>query len=287
MTTMTRTCFVAGAPIAQSRSPMIHGRWIAELGLDAAYVRIEAQPDALPDLLARVRSGELLGGNLTKPLKEAALPSLDALTADAAAMGAVNTVFMDRGKLTGANTDVPGFFAHLDEKCADWLRSAEQVLVLGAGGAARAVIYGLLQRGIPRILIANRSAARAQALIDSFGALAGPARIAVAPWPVSSATLASSRLVINTTSLGMVGQPPLVLDWPDRVDDMIVYDIVYVPLETDFLREARRRGARTVDGLGMLLHQAAIAFGFWFGTTPQVTPDLWAMVAADITRATG
>ncbi len=284
---MTRTCFVAGSPIAQSRSPMIHGRWIAELGLDAAYVRIEAQPDALPGLLARVRNGELLGGNLTKPLKEAALPALDTLTDDAAALGAVNTVFMDRGALTGANTDVPGFFAHLDETCPGWQRSVDQVLVLGAGGAARAVIYGLLQRQIRQILITNRSAARAQALIESFGGLVRAAQIAIVPWPVPSAAMASSQLVINTTSLGMVGQPALALDWPERLDGTIVYDIVYVPLETDLLLQARRRGARTVDGLGMLLHQAATAFGFWFGTTPQVTPDLWAMVAADITRTAG
>ncbi|MCX7323825.1 MAG: shikimate dehydrogenase [Hyphomicrobiales bacterium] len=284
---MTRTCFVAGSPIAQSRSPMIHGRWIAELGLDAAYVRIEAQPDALPGLLARVRNGEFLGGNLTKPLKEAALPSLDALTDDAAAMGAVNTVFMDQGTLTGANTDVPGFFAHLDETCPGWDRSVDQVLVLGAGGAARAVIYGLLQRRISRILIANRSVARAQALIESFAHLALGSEVGHVPWPVASASLSSSQLVINTTSLGMVGQPALVLNWPDRLDGTIVYDIVYVPLDTELLRQARRRGARTVDGLGMLLHQAAIAFGFWFGGTPQVTPDLWAMVAADITRTTG
>jgi shikimate dehydrogenase len=266
---------------------MIHGRWIAELGLDAAYMTIEAQPDALPGLLARVRNGELLGGNLTKPLKEAALPSLDALTDDAAAMGAVNTVFMDQGKLTGANTDVPGCFAHLDETCPGWDRTVDQVLVLGAGGAARAVIYGLLQRRMPRILIANRSVARAQALIEAFAHLALGSEVGHVPWPVASASLSSSQLVINTTSLGMVGQPALVLDWPDRLDGTIVYDIVYVPLETDLIRQARRRGARTVDGLGMLLHQAAIAFSFWFGATPQVTPDLWAMVAADITRTTG
>ncbi|MCX7339560.1 MAG: shikimate dehydrogenase [Hyphomicrobiales bacterium] len=284
---MTRTCFVAGSPIAQSRSPMIHGHWIAERGLDATYQRIEAQTDVLPTLLARVRSGELLGGNLTKPLKEAALPALDTLTDDAAAMGAVNTVFVHQGKLTGANTDVPGFLAHLDETCPDWQRSVDQALVLGAGGAARAVVYGLLQRRIPRILIANRSGARAQALIDSFGGLTAGRQLCPAPWPVASSTLSSCQLVINTTSLGMVGQPALALAWPDSLDGTIVYDIVYVPLETDLLRQARRRGARTVDGLGMLLHQAAIAFGFWFGTTPQVTPELWAMVAADITGTTG
>lgn len=284
---MIRTCFVAGSPIAQSRSPLIHRHWIAQLGITADYVRVETDVSSLPALLAQIRGQHYLGGNLTKPLKEAAVPLLDVLTPDAAVMGAVNTVFMSAGQLTGANTDVPGFFGHLDDKCPNWADSVDKVLVLGAGGAARAVIYGLLQRRIPSIMIANRSRARVDALMASFAGMLGVTRLDPVPWPVGAEMIASSQLVINTTSLGMAGQPPLEVPLPDSMAGTIVYDIVYVPLETNLLRTARLRGATTVDGLGMLLHQAAVAFGHWFDTVPQVTPELWSMVAADITRTTG
>jgi shikimate dehydrogenase len=281
MTPRPQRCFIAGSPVSQSRSPMIHGHWFAAHGVDATYERIETTPDQLPALLARVRSGELLGGNLTIPLKEAVVPLLDRLTPEAAAMGAVNTVYRDGEALCGANTDVPGYFAHLDETAPGWDDTPVDVLVLGAGGAGRAIAWGLLRRRVGIVTLANRSRARAEAIAAS---LADP-RLRVADWPVDPALLGSVGLIINTTSLGMSGQPALELDWPERLDGVIVSDVVYKPLETGLLSEGAARGAKPVDGLGMLLQQAAIAFGIWFGTTPRVTPALRALVEADLLAA--
>ena len=281
---MTHLCFVAGSPISHSRSPMIHGFWMAERGLDARYERIETTPDQLAGLLARVRTGELRGGNLTVPLKEAVIPHLDELTPDAAAMGAVNTVWMKDGRLMGANTDVDGFFEHLGQELPGWSCAGRDVLVLGAGGAARAIVHGLMRRGAAAVTIANRSAARAEALVSSLADSRPGAstRLRLASWPVGADQIAAHAMVVNTTSLGMKGQPPLPIDWPARVDGQVFYDIVYAPLVTPFLAEARARGGLTVDGLGMLLHQAALAFGHWFGTVPRVGRELRALVEADL-----
>lgn len=279
---MTSRCFVAGQPIAHSRSPLIHGGWIAELGIDASYEKVECGAEGLPALLGRIRSGEFLGGNLTIPLKEAAPPLLDDLTEDARRMGAVNTVFRRDGRLVGANTDVAGYFAHLDQTCPDWRARPPRVLLLGAGGAARAIAWGLLDREVAALTICNRSLARAEELAMALGKDKAGRNLAVAPWEDASARLMQADLVINATSLGMKGQPPLTLDWPDDLRGRIVSDIVYAPLETDLLRDGRLRGARVVDGLGMLLHQAAFAFEFWFGRRPAVTPALWRRIADDI-----
>jgi shikimate dehydrogenase len=260
---------------------MIHGHWIAALGLDAEYGRREVTPETLPVLLEDVRTGAVHGANLTVPLKEAVVPLLDRLTPEAKAMGAVNTIFMADGALTGANTDVPGFFAHLDEAAPGWSSAPGDALVLGAGGAARAIAYGLIRRGLGQVKICNRSPERARALAEGLGGKA--ASIA---WPPAANELGEARLIVNATSLGMKGQPPLALEWPPRLDGRIACDIVYDPLETGFLMEARARGASCVDGLGMLLHQAALAFGCWFGTAPAVTPALRALVEADL-RAPG
>lgn len=275
---MNQRCFVAGQPIAHSRSPLIHGHWLAEHAIAAEYARVECGAAQLPSLLARVRSGELLGGNLTVPLKEAALPLLDGVMPEARDMGAVNTVFRREGALWGANTDVPGYFAHLDQTCPGWDGDPVDALVLGAGGAARAIIWGLLRRNLRSVTVANRSPDRALALAASLG----DPRIQPAPWPPSPEALARAGLIVNATSLGMKGQPALDLAWPDDLSRAIVSDIVYVPLITPMLDAAGARGARTVDGLGMLLHQAALAFAFWFGVTPRVTPELREKVAADI-----
>lgn len=277
---MNPRCFVAGQPIAHSRSPLIHGHWLTEHAIAAEYGRVECGAAELPSLLARVRSGDLLGGNLTVPLKEAALPLLDEVTPEARDMGAVNTVFRREGALWGANTDVPGYFAHLDQTCPGWDAEPVDALVLGAGGAARAIIWGLLRRNLRSVTVANRSPDRALALAASLG----DPRIQAAPWPPSPKALAGAGLIINATSLGMKGQPALDLAWPDDLSRAIVSDIVYVPLITPMLEAAGARGARTVDGLGMLLHQAALAFAFWFGVTPRVTPELREKVAADIPR---
>jgi shikimate dehydrogenase len=271
-------CFVAGSPIAHSRSPLIHGHWLDALGLAGSYERIEVRPADLPALLARVRAGELAGGNLTVPLKEAAVPLLDDISPAAAAMGAVNTVFMRDGRLCGENTDVPGFFASLDAEVPGWDRKARHVLILGAGGAARAIAYGFLKRNVTLVSLANRTPERAVAIRD---ALADP-RLRVQAWPVEASVVAAHDVIVNATSLGMKGQPPLDLHWPDDMAGKLVSDAVYVPLETTLLASARARGATCVDGLGMLLHQAALAFGHWFGTTPGVTPTLRRLIEADL-----
>lgn len=280
---MTKRCFVAGFPIRQSRSPLIHSHWIAERGLDASYERLEVKPEDLPDLITKVRDGMYLGGNLTIPLKQAVLPLLDDITEDARAMGAVNTVCLHEGRVTGANTDVAGFFAHLDLTCPGWDQKPASVLLLGAGGAANAIVYGLLARNIRSLSIANRSEGRITALLDHI-LKTRPATVPLIreTWPVTPDLLAASDLVINSTSLGMTGQPPLDLAWPTYVSQTIAYDIVYAPLITPFLRDAEFKGGRTVDGLGMLLHQAALAFSHWFGTVPAVTPELRALVEADL-----
>ncbi len=279
---MTDRCFVAGSPIAHSRSPMIHGHWMRERGMDALYERIETTPEKLPALLDQVRAGVFVGGNLTIPLKQVALPHLDAITPDAEAMGAVNTVFMKDGKLWGANTDVPGFFAHLDQDVAGWDAGQPDVLVIGAGGAARAIVHGLLGRKTGTIRVTNRSADRVTALFAAFSQHPGSHRLLREAWPPGAAALRASQIVINATSLGMVGQPPLELDWPTDAGTRIACDAVYVPLLTRFLSDAAASGAKPVDGLGMLLHQAALAFGLWFGAPPVVSSGLRAMVEADL-----
>ncbi len=283
---MTARCFVAGSPIAHSRSPLIHGYWIAERSLDATYERIETTPETLGALLGRVRTGEFRGGNLTVPLKEAALPLLDRITPEAEAMGAVNTVMMRDGALLGANTDVPGFFAHLDHAAAGWDAQPRPAVVLGAGGAARAIVYGLMRRNVASITIANRSPDRAKLLAAQLAQPQAPP-LEVAAWPPQPELLEGAGLIVQTTSLGMKGQPELEMAWPGALAGIVACDIVYAPLETSFLAEAARRGAVCVDGLGMLLHQAALAFGLWFGDTPTVSAALRAKITRDLQPQTG
>jgi shikimate dehydrogenase len=276
---LTQHCFVAGRPISQSRSPLIHGNWIARHGIDAVYGRREAGPEDLPAIIADIASGRALGCNLTKPLKEAALPLVDRLTPDARAMGAINTLYRQDGLIWGANTDAPGYFAHLDASAPGWDADRPSVLVLGAGGACRAVLHGLLVRKVGAVRLSNRSAERAQGLSDTF---VDP-RLTLAAWPPARTEIASARLIINTTSLGMAGQPALDLVWPEHMTGQIVSDLVYAPLETPMLAAGRARGAHAVDGLGMLLHQAAIAFALWFGVRPVVDDALRDLVVADLT----
>jgi shikimate dehydrogenase len=277
---MSPRCFVIGHPIAHSRSPLIHGTWLAQHGLAGSYERIDVAPAALPGFIARIRSGELTGGNVTVPLKEAVLPLLDVVTETARTMGAANTLWCEGGRLHGDNTDAAGFLGHLDATVPGWDARVETALLLGAGGAARAIAYGLIKRGVPRIVLANRNLARAQDLAASLGgSLEG------ATWESRNAHVSAADLIVNTTSLGMKGQPPLDLDLAALRPGTIVDDIVYVPLKTDLLVEAERRGGVIVDGLGMLLHQAVPGFARWFGVTPSVTPALRARLEADILGA--
>jgi shikimate dehydrogenase len=270
-------CFVIGHPIAHSRSPLIHGGWIAEHGLAGSYDRIDVTPADLPDFLARFRAGAFAGGNVTVPHKQAVLPLLDHVGEAARAIGAVNMLWREKDRLCGDNTDGVGFLGHLDACVGGWDARAATALVIGAGGAARAVCHGLKARGLARIVVVNRSPARAQELAVAIGA-----PLAAQAWEQLPALVGEGDLIVNTTSLGMTGQPPLDLDLAALRPGTIVDDIVYVPLKTALLIEAERRGGVPVDGLGMLLHQAVPGFARWFGVRPSVTTALRARLEADI-----
>ncbi|MDP4003938.1 shikimate dehydrogenase [Methylobacterium sp. NEAU K] len=278
---MIPRAFVVGHPIAHSRSPLIHGYWLAEHGIPGSYERLDVAPEAFADFIRGLPESGLRGGNVTIPHKEAAFARVDILTPRAEKIGAVNTLVVEPdGRIRGDNTDAPGFCAHLDHSLgAGWLERAGggTAVVLGAGGAARAIVVGLAERGLRRILVANRTPARA----ETVAALA-PGIGAALAWDDLPAALGGAGLLVNTTSLGMKGQPPLDIDLAPMPAGAAVADIVYAPLETDLLAAARRRGLAAVDGLGMLLHQAVPGFEAWFGLRPSVTPGLRDRIVADI-----
>ncbi|MGH1587464.1 shikimate dehydrogenase [Methylobacterium phyllosphaerae] len=272
--------FVVGHPIAHSRSPLIHGHWLAEHGLAGSYERLDVAPEAFPDFVRGLPASGYRGGNVTIPHKEAAFALADTLTPRAEKIGAVNTLVVEPdGRIRGDNTDAPGFCAHLDQSLGEaWpARAGGTAVVLGAGGAARAIVVGLAERGMARILVANRTLSRAEAV----AALAPGIGTALA-WDALPAALREAGLLVNTTSLGMKGQPPLDLDLAPLPAEAAVADIVYAPLETALLAAARRRGLAAVDGLGMLLHQAVPGFEAWFGLRPTVTPALRDRIVADL-----
>lgn len=272
--------FVVGHPIGHSRSPLIHGYWLRKHGLEGSYERVDIAPADFADFLRSFQDEGFRGGNVTIPHKQAAFRLADTLTERARRLQAVNTLWVEDGCIHGDNTDELGFIASLDQALgSDWDREIRTVLVLGAGGAARAVIAGLLDRGLERVMIANRTLARAQDLAAS-----DRNRIEALAWDEIAGALSGADILVNTTSLGMTGQPPLNLDLAGLPDHAAVADIVYVPLETPLLAAARRRGLRAVDGLGMLLHQAAPGFARWFGVTPEVTPTLRSVIVADIEK---
>lgn len=273
--------FVVGHPIAHSRSPLIHGHWLAEHGLPGAYERVDVAPADFPAFLRGFAERGFRGGNVTLPHKEAAFRLVDRLTERARRVEAVNTLWIEQGRIVGDNTDGAGFLANLDQALGpDWMRPGGCALVLGAGGAARAIVASLVERGSGRILVANRTLERAQDLRSL-----DPRRIEPLAWSDLEEALAGADLLVNTTSLGMAGQPPLDLDLGRLQPRAVVTDVVYAPLETALLATARARGCRTVDGLGMLLHQAAPGFARWFGVVPEVTPQLRAAIEADLRRA--
>ena len=276
---MAPRCFVIGHPVAHSRSPLIHGRWLSEHGLEGSYERVDVAPADLPAFVERLRSGAFTGGNVTVPHKEAMLPLIDEVSEAASAIGAVNTLWREEDRICGDNTDVSGFLAHLDASAPDWDQRVRTALVLGAGGAARGIAFGLKARGVSRIFVVNRSRARGNHLAAVLGA-----PVEAADWDERTRLVATADLIVNTTALGMHGQPLLDLDLAGLRVGTIVDDIVYVPLKTPLLVEAERRGGIAVDGLGMLLHQAVPGFARWFGVTPSVTPALRALLEADILR---
>lgn len=273
---MTRAACLIGWPAAHSRSPIIHKYWLKSFGIDGDY-RIEAvRPEDLAAFVARLNERGYVGANITIPHKEKVLALADA-DARARAVGAANTLWFDGGTLRATNTDVEGFIDSLDVSSPGWDKTTNEALVLGAGGAARAVLFGLIERGIKTIHLVNRTLPRAEALARQFGAGVKPAT-----WDRLPALLARAALLVNTTSLGMKGQPPLDIDVGLLPADATVADAVYIPLDTDLLNAARVRGLTTADGLGMLLHQAVRGFSLWFGERPAVTAELRALVEADL-----
>lgn len=268
--------FVCGHPIGHSRSPLIHRYWLKELNLAGSYEPLDVPPGSLADLLSEISAGAWTGGNVTIPLKEAAHRLVSRRDRAAERIGAVNTLWLDNGTVVGGNTDAYGFAANLDARGGSW-RDAGSAAVLGAGGAARAVIHALQEAGIGDIRVVNRTTVRAEALAVAFGK-----GVSAHAWPALDGLLPSTELLINTTALGMTGQPPLEIDIPALPRAAVVADIVYAPLETPLLRRAREGGLTAVDGLGMLLHQAVPGFERWFGKKPVVSDELRAHIVADL-----
>jgi shikimate dehydrogenase len=274
--------FVVGHPIKHSRSPLIHGYWLKQYGLDGSYERIDVAPVNFGDFLKSFPTRGFAGGNVTIPHKEMAFLGVDRRREQAERVGAVNTLWIEDGVLWGDNTDVTGFMAHLDASLGTgWEQDVETVLVLGAGGAARAVVAGLQNRPCKRIFVANRTLSKAEDLVRDLRR-GSPVGLETSAWEALGRVIPHAQLIVNTTSLGMAGQPPLTLDLAKAPRNAAVADIVYVPLETPLLAAAAAHNLRTVDGLGMLLHQAVPGFRRWFGVTPEVTPELRALILADI-----
>ena len=255
---------------------MLHRHWLRSLGLRGSYEFQDVAPADLPRFIAGLRDNGFAGGNITVPHKVAAMPLLTRVDATAQAIGAVNTIWFEGDALVGANTDVAGFLANLDDRAPGWDLGGRDAVILGAGGAARAAAFGLLQRGF-RAHLVNRTFGTAEALARQFGGGATAHSMQALPDLMSQASL-----LVNTTSLGMLAKPDLNLDLAPLPRHAVVCDVVYVPLQTRLLHDADVRGHRVVDGLGMLLHQAVAGFARWFGATPVVTEELRSMVAADI-----
>jgi shikimate dehydrogenase len=270
-----RAACVIGWPAGHSRSPLIHNYWIKQHGIIGEYRREAVPPEEFPAFVANLAANGYVGANVTIPHKETAL-ALSEPDDRAKAVGAANTLWLDNGFLRSTNTDVEGFLENLDASAPGWDRGLNSAVVLGAGGAARAVVFGLQARGVGRICVVNRTLERAQALGARFGKKVEPH-----DWGALPDLLAGADLLVNTTSLGMTGQPPLEIDLK-LPDTAVIAELVYVPLMTPLLAEAHRRGLRTADGLGMLLHQAVRGFFLWFGVRPQVTEDLRRLVEADL-----
>lgn len=257
---------VIGHPIAHSRSPALHSHWLKRYGIKGHYIPIDIAPVDLHRLIRTLPELGFVGANVTIPHKEAILQIADVVTDRAALIGAANTlIFRKDGKIHADNTDGSGFIANLRQNAPNWAPATGPALVLGAGGAARAVLAALIEVGVPEIRVTNRTRARADALRSDFGA-----KIHVHEWVQAPALMEDAVTVINTTSLGMIGKPELRIPLDRLNPHALVNDLVYTPLKTQFLIEAESRGAKVVDGLGMLLHQAAPGFERWFGVRPEV-----------------
>jgi shikimate dehydrogenase len=271
-----RAACVIGWPAGHSRSPLIHNYWIKQHGVTAEYRREAVPPEKFAEFLASWGERGYVGANVTLPHKEAAL-KLSQPDDRAEAVGAANTLWLEGGVLRSTNTDVEGFVENLDAATPGWDAGLASAIVLGAGGAGRAIVFALLERGAERIYVANRTYEKAEAFRARFGNRVRPVR-----WEEVNGLLAGAQLLANATSLGMSGQPELDINVSDLLPSAVVTDVVYVPMETPLLAAARKCGLRTADGLGMLLHQAVRGFSLWFGVRPEVTAELRALVEADL-----
>jgi shikimate dehydrogenase len=269
---------VMGWPIAHSRSPVIHGHWIEQLGLRGAYIPLAVNPVNLPEALKGLSALGFAGCNLTLPHKVDALTCVQELDQVARQIGAVNTVVVQAdGSLRGTNTDAFGYIQSLREAQPNWQAASGPAVVLGAGGAARAIVWALADAGVKEIRLFNRSPDKALDMARQFGA-----PVKALAWEQRHDALADAGLLVNTTTQGMQGQAALDIDLTALPQTALVSDIVYTPLETDLLLRAKLRGNPVVNGLGMLLHQARPGFEAWFGVMPEVTPALWQKVLATL-----
>jgi len=275
---MTAAC-VIGHRVGYSRSPTLHGYWLRTMGIAGRYDLVDIAPKEFGAFLTQLRAHGYVGANVTKPHKQPAFALLDARDAAAEAIGAVNTVWLDGDRLIGSNTDVAGFLANLDAQAPGWDALAGPAVVLGAGGAGRAVVYGLRTRGLDVALV-NRTLSRAEALAQHFGA-----GVTSHPWSQTPRLLADARLLVNATLLGATGQDALAIELSGLPASAVVCELNYVPLESKLLGSARQRGLRVVDGLGMLMYQAVPAFEHFFGVRPAVTPQLRAALEATLAEA--
>ncbi len=264
---------VIGHPIAHSKSPLIHNYWIKEHGLSGEYKTIDIAPDRLNEGVAELMDQGYAGFNVTVPHKIAIMDLCDELSPIAQKIGAVNTVTIKDGKLYGTNTDAYGFAQNIKESAKDWRFENGKAIVLGAGGAANAIVYALLEENVPQIIITNRSRDKAEALRAM-----SPDKITVVDWEDRNSTFQDANLIVNTTALGMSGKPALEVDISAAPKSALVTDIVYAPLMTDLLSSADALGMQTITGIGMLLHQARPGFELWNGVLPDVTEDLETIV---------
>jgi len=278
---MKKAC-VIGWPIAHSRSPLIHGYWLRGYGIAGSYTRVPVEPRNLAGFIGSLRQQGYEGCNVTIPHKEACFQLVAAADQTTRRLGVVNTIYHRDGTLLGTSTDGEGFLTNLRAHVPDFSANAAPAMILGAGGSATAVAAALLDAGVPEIRLANRTLERAEQLRDQFGP-----RISPIPWAKAPDRFQECGLLVNTTSLGMQGQPELDVSLDRLPPQAVVSDIVYVPLETKLIRRAQERGHRTVGGLGMLLHQAVRGFHLWFGVKPEVTRDLHDLVAADVMKGGG
>jgi shikimate dehydrogenase len=279
-TSLTRA-FVTGFPVRHSRSPMIHGHWLRDFGIAGTYAAIEVAPADFAAFVASLKDGSsgLAGGNVTIPHKEQAFALADAPDELASELGAANTLYLNDGRLNATNTDGYGFLNNLDDRAPGWTDGKNRAVVLGAGGASRAIIQALRDRGFGEVHVLNRTVERAQELADRFGP-----RIHAAPIGALAERLAGADLFVNTTSLGMDDSDAIAIDFTSMRSGALVTDIVYVPLITPILKQAGEQGMRIADGLGMLLHQAVPGFEKWFGRRPAVTADLRALIISDMEK---